>query len=249
MVPISFRWLVALRKVTPDPLRSLAIQSRPQASIQIQIPNSFTIRALALILQLACSARPAKGQYRIAFLSPQTPLVESAVSFDVPHRQKVSTLAQCTIAFVSTLVSQPVPMLDFSRQYTSLRQEILDAVTQVCDSQHFILGPRVAAFETAAAAVCASSFAVGCASGTDALWLALAAAGIGDSAAGIRSASTPDAVITTPFSFFATASCILRAGARPIFADIDPRTFNLSPASVADVLRTPAGNDVKAILP
>jgi dTDP-4-amino-4,6-dideoxygalactose transaminase len=140
-------------------------------------------------------------------------------------------------------------MLDFSRQFSSLRQEILDAITQVCDSQNFILGARVAAFESAAAAACASSFAIGCASGTDALWLALAAAGIGDSAAGIRSASAPDAVITTPFSFFATASCILRAGARPIFADIDPRTFNLSPASVAGVLRTPAGNDVKAILP
>src|ERR1017187_10135786 len=64
-----------------------------------------------------------------------------------------------------------------------LRQEILDAITHVCDSQTFILGPRVAAFETAAAAACASSFAVGCASGTDALWLALAAAGIGDSTA------------------------------------------------------------------
>jgi dTDP-4-amino-4,6-dideoxygalactose transaminase len=140
-------------------------------------------------------------------------------------------------------------MLDFSRQYASLREEILDAITQVCDSQHFILGPRVAAFETAAAAACASSYAIGCASGTDALWLALAAAGIGDSTSSTRTSAAPDAVITSPFSFFASASAILRAGAQPLFADIDPRTFNLSPDSVAELLRTPAGQNVKAILP
>ena len=146
-------------------------------------------------------------------------------------------------------------MLDFSRQFAPLRQEILDAITHVCDSQTFILGPRVAAFETAAAAACASSFAVGCASGTDALWLALAAAGIGDStAAGAPSLASETwagapAVITSPFSFFASASAILRAGARPLFADIDPHTFNLSPESVAEVLRTPAGQNVKAVLP
>ena len=140
-------------------------------------------------------------------------------------------------------------MLDFSRQYTLLRQEILDAIGQVCDSQHFILGPRVAAFETAAAPACASSYAIGCASGTDALWLALAAAGIGDSTASTRTGTVPDAVITSPFSFFASASAVLRAGAQPLFADIDPRTFNLSPDSVAERLRTPAGQNVKAILP
>ena len=137
-------------------------------------------------------------------------------------------------------------MLDFSRQYTFLRQEILDAITHVCDSQHFILGPRVAAFETAAAGVCASSFAVGCASGTDALWLALAAAGVGDSTCDTRTSASLDNVITSPFSFFASASAILRAGARPLLADIDPRTFNLSPDSVAQLIRT---QHVKAILP
>ena len=140
-------------------------------------------------------------------------------------------------------------MLDFSRQFGPLRQEILDAITQVCDSQIFILGPRVASFETAAAAACDASFAVGCASGTDALWLALAAAGIGDSAASTRAGTAPDAVITTPFTFFATASAILRAGALPIFADIDPVTFNLSPGSVAEVLRGPTGHNVRAVLP
>jgi dTDP-4-amino-4,6-dideoxygalactose transaminase len=140
-------------------------------------------------------------------------------------------------------------MLDFSRQFGPLREEILDAVAQVCDSQSFILGPRVATFEAAAAAACDASFGVGCASGTDALWLALAAAGIGDSASSTRTSTLPNAVITTPFSFFATASAVLRAGARPIFADIDPRTFNLSPDSVAEVLRSSAEHDVQAVLP
>src|ERR1700678_350443 len=117
-------------------------------------------------------------------------------------------------------------MLDLSRQFAPLRQEILEAIGQACDSQHFILGPHVADFETAAAAACAIPHAIGCASGTDALWLALAASGIGST----------HAVITTPFSFFASASAILRAGARPLFADIDPHTFNLSPTSVAELL-------------
>lgn len=163
--------------------------------------------------------------------------------------QKVSDAMRCTIAFVSKPVLQLVPMLDFSRQYAPLRQEILDAITQVCDSQTFILGPRVAAFEMAAAAACSTSFAVGCGSGTDALWLALAAAGIGDSTRGSRAIGEGDTVVTTPFTFFATASSILHAGARVVFADIDPRTFNLSPESVDAVLRTGAEGDVKAILP
>ncbi|HEV2645028.1 MAG TPA: DegT/DnrJ/EryC1/StrS family aminotransferase [Acidobacteriaceae bacterium] len=143
----------------------------------------------------------------------------------------------------------PIPMLDFSRQYAGLRQELLDAIAQACDSQHFILGPIVETFEIAAAQATASTHAIGCASGTDALWLALAAAGIGDSTFATHASSRPDAVITTPFTFFATASSILRAGARPLFADIDPRTFNLCPAAVAELLRTSAAADVRAILP
>ncbi len=122
------------------------------------------------------------------------------------------------------------------------------AIEQVCASQRFVLGPEVTEFEAAARAATRAHFAIGCASGTDALWLALAAAGIGDSAASTRSA-TADAVITSPFSFFASASCILRAGARPVFADIDPLTFNLSPASVEAALSRSGGENVKAILP
>lgn len=137
-------------------------------------------------------------------------------------------------------------MLNFSRQYLPLREEILAAVTEVCDSQSFILGPAVAAFETAAAKSCGVDHALGCASGTDALWLALASCGLGDSAGPVRMA-TSDRIITTPFSFFATASSILRAGCRPVFADIDPRTFNLSADAVGDVLDEPGVKGVLAV--
>jgi dTDP-4-amino-4,6-dideoxygalactose transaminase len=130
-------------------------------------------------------------------------------------------------------------MLDFSRQFSTLRQELMAAIEGVCLSQKFILGPEVTRFEQAAAAACAVPHAIGCASGTDAIWLALAAANIGPG----------DAVITTPFSFFATVSAILRCGAHPLLADIDPATFNLSASSTEEVLRAHAGTKVKAILP
>ena len=135
--------------------------------------------------------------------------------------------------------SQSVQMLDFARQYAGIRQEILEAIEKVCDSQKFILGPQVTSFEEAAATACEVPHAVGCASGTDAIWLAIAAANIGPG----------DAVITTPFSFFATVSAILRCGAQPLLADIDPATFNLSADSVEKVLRSHTGAAIKAILP
>ena len=135
--------------------------------------------------------------------------------------------------------SQPVQMLDFARQFAGIRQEILDAIEKVCDSQRFILGPQVTSFEKAAAVACSVPHAIGCASGTDAIWLAMAAANIGPG----------DAVITTPFSFFATVSAILRCGAQPLLADIDPATFNLSAESVEKVLRSHSGARIKAILP
>ena len=118
-------------------------------------------------------------------------------------------------------------MLDLARQYVSIRADVLSAVEQVLDSQALILGPSVERFEGAAASTCGVAHAIGCASGTDALWLALAAARIGPN----------DAVLTTPFSFFATISSILRAGATPILADIDPQTFNLSAAAVEKAIR------------
>jgi dTDP-4-amino-4,6-dideoxygalactose transaminase len=142
-------------------------------------------------------------------------------------------------------------MLDFSRQYEEIRSEVLATIEAVCASQKFILGPQVASFETAAAIACQVPHAVGCASGTDALWLALAAANIGtlDLVTNHAPPQNQDTVITTTFSFFASVSAILRAGARPILADIDPRTFNLSPTSVETILNSPHGSAVKAILP
>jgi len=133
----------------------------------------------------------------------------------------------------------PVPMLDLKRQYEPLHRELLEALGHVLEAQHFILGEPVAAFEEAAATHLGVSHAIGCASGTDALWLALAAAEI----------SSGSAVITTPFSFFASVSSILRAGARPVLADIDPTSFNLDPAAVQAVLAGKDGDAVKAILP
>jgi len=130
-------------------------------------------------------------------------------------------------------------MLDLKRQYLPLHRELLNAVEQVLETQQFILGEPVAAFERAAKEHLGVSHALGCSSGTDALWLALAAAGVGPG----------DAVITTPFSFFASVSAILRAGAIALLADIDPSTFNLDPAAIEPILNGPRGTVVRAILP
>ena len=135
-------------------------------------------------------------------------------------------------------------MLDFARQFASLRGEVMQAIESVCLSQRFVLGPEVESFERAAALACAAPHAIGCASGTDALWLAFAAANIGE-----ISGARDHAVITTPFSFFASASSIVRAGAHPVFADIDPLTFNLSPEATAEALAAHRSGPVKAILP
>jgi dTDP-4-amino-4,6-dideoxygalactose transaminase len=132
-----------------------------------------------------------------------------------------------------------VPMLDLQRQYEQVRSEVLAAVGRVCASQHYILGSEVETFERELAEFCGTSDAVGCASGTDALWLALVAAGV----------EPGDQVLTTPFSFFASASAIARAGGRPVFADIDPRTFNLDPAQVESFLRGGPRDKLRALLP
>lgn len=139
---------------------------------------------------------------------------------------------------------QSVPLLDLRRQYEAIREEVLAAIVRVCDSQSFILGPEVEALECAIAALTCAGHAVGCASGTEALWLALVAAGV----------KAGDSVITTAFSFFASASAIVRAGATPIFVDIDPGTLNLDAGLVGRRLRERAGSGaqqerVRAILP
>jgi dTDP-4-amino-4,6-dideoxygalactose transaminase len=130
-------------------------------------------------------------------------------------------------------------MLDLKRQYEPLHKELLAALEHVLQTQQFILGEQVASFEQAAAAQLRVKYAIGCSSGTDALWLALVAAGI----------RSGDSVITTPFSFFASVSSILRAGARPVLADIDPVTFNLDPKAVSNALDSPAASNAKAVLP
>ncbi|MGB0119193.1 MAG: DegT/DnrJ/EryC1/StrS family aminotransferase [Terriglobales bacterium] len=113
------------------------------------------------------------------------------------------------------------------RQYDGIREETLAAITRVCDSQGFILGPEVEALEREIAAFTGAAGAVGCASGTEALWLALVAAGV----------KPGDSVITTAFSFFASASAIVRAGATPVFVDVDPGTLNLDAEGVRRQLR------------
>ncbi|HVF23003.1 MAG TPA: DegT/DnrJ/EryC1/StrS family aminotransferase, partial [Pyrinomonadaceae bacterium] len=128
-----------------------------------------------------------------------------------------------------------VPLLDLQAQYASLRDEIRPAIERVLEWQRFVLGDEVRRLESSIAEYCHTKHAVGCASGSDALLLALMAL---DIAAG-------DEVITTPFSFFATGSCIARLGARPVFVDIDPRTYNLDVSQVADAI-TPR---TKAIVP
>jgi dTDP-4-amino-4,6-dideoxygalactose transaminase len=133
--------------------------------------------------------------------------------------------------------SRPIPLLDLKAQHATIRDEILPEVLRLIDSQQFILGAEVEKLEAEIAAYCGTEFAVGCASGTDALSLAYMALEIGPG----------DEVITTPYTFFATVSTITRAGATPVFVDIDPGTFNI------DVSRLEAALDrhpkVKAITP
>lgn len=125
--------------------------------------------------------------------------------------------------------------LDLRAQFATIREEVFVAVTRVFESQYFILGPEVQQFEEEIAAKVGARFAVGCASGTDALILALMAAGIGPG----------DEVITTPFSFVATAGAIDYVGAKPVFVDIDPVSFNIDPAKIAPAITT----RTRAIMP
>lgn len=119
-----------------------------------------------------------------------------------------------------------LPLLDLKAQYETIREEVQEAVLRVCSSQRFILGPEVAGFEEEVAACTGARFAVGISSGTDALLASLMALDVGPG----------DEVITTAYSFFASAGVIARLGARPVFVDIDPDTFNMDPEAVAACL-------------
>jgi dTDP-4-amino-4,6-dideoxygalactose transaminase len=129
----------------------------------------------------------------------------------------------------------PIPMLDLAAQNGPLREEIRAAMDRVIDSNYFILGPEVAAFEKEIGEYIEAKHVIGCANGSDALVLALKALGIG----------AGDEVITTTFSFFATAGSISRTGAKPIFVDIDPSSFNLDPA----LIESKINSKTKAIMP
>ena len=148
---------------------------------------------------------------------------------------------QPTIANPPATAKNPdtVPLLDLRRQYENIREDVLAAIARVCDSQSFILGPEVEALEREVAVLTGAGVAVGCSSGTEALWLALVAAGV----------KPGDSVITTAFSFFASASAIVRAGATPILMDVDPGTLNLDPALVEHRLRDQPAEKIRAILP
>jgi len=128
-----------------------------------------------------------------------------------------------------------VPLLDLKEQYRTIRDEIRTAIDRVCESQQFILGPEVEALETEIRNFCGSRFAIGVSSGTDALLATLMALQMGPG----------DEVITTPYSFFATAGVIARVGARPVFVDVDPQTLNIA----AETVETRITARTKAILP
>jgi dTDP-4-amino-4,6-dideoxygalactose transaminase len=144
-----------------------------------------------------------------------------------------------------------VPLLDLSEQYAALAEPIRAQIDEVLATQNFILGPKVEEFEAAIARYCGSPHAIGVSSGTDALLAVFMALGLGPG----------DAVITSDYSFFASGSCIARVGATPVFIDIDPVTYNISPTALERYLtdscrrdkdgslRTPQGEKVRAIVP
>jgi len=135
-----------------------------------------------------------------------------------------------------------VPLLDLTRQYTQIRTDVLTVTHEIYDSQRFIMGPHVETLETEIADYCGVNFGIGVSSGSDALLISLMAAGIG----------AGDWVITTPYTFFATAGTIFRLGARPVFVDIAPDTFNLDPSHLDKCIAGLTENDrqrIKAIIP
>ena len=129
-----------------------------------------------------------------------------------------------------------IPLLDLKAHHAPIQDEILAAITRVVQSQAFILGEEVVTLEEQIASYCQTKFGIGVSSGTDALLLALMAVGIG---------SNREEVITSPYSFFATAEVIVRIGAKPVFVDIDPISYAMDPAKIERVI-TPK---TKAIIP
>ena len=132
-----------------------------------------------------------------------------------------------------------VPLLDLKAQYQTIKDEIKEAMEEVLDSQHFILGPKVEALEEAVASYCSCKYGVGVSSGTDALLIALMAKGIGSG----------QGVVTVPYTFFSTAGCIYRLGARPFFVDIDPLTYNMDPDAIKRFIEAECDFDSSSDVP
>ncbi|MCH2162245.1 MAG: DegT/DnrJ/EryC1/StrS family aminotransferase [Phycisphaerales bacterium] len=132
-----------------------------------------------------------------------------------------------------------VPLLDLKAQYATIRDEIEPVIREVVESQWFIGGPQVSGLEEECAEYCGVSHAVGCASGSDAIVIAMDALGIGRG----------DSVIVPTYTFFATAGSVHRVGARPIFVDVDPVTYNIDPASIREAFTAPGADTIKAIMP
>lgn len=132
-----------------------------------------------------------------------------------------------------------VPLLDLQAQFACLESDLVDAVNQVLRSTRYIHGPEVVGLEQEIAAYSGAQHGIGVSSGTDALLVALMALGIGEG----------DEVLTTPYTFFATMGVVLRLGARPVFADIDPVSFNIDPEKMREVLAADTSKKIKAIIP
>ena len=139
----------------------------------------------------------------------------------------------------SNVRQEPIPMLDLKRQYAAIKVDVDAAVERVMTSQHFIGGPELDGFERESAEYLGAKASIGCASGTDALWLALRGCGVEENTS----------VVTSPFSFFASVSSIVRCGATPVLADVDPATLNLDPNRVEAALKRGRGQNIRAIMP
>lgn len=177
---------------------------------------------------------------RVALDEWRTSLADSTVPPAPPRLKAGATIAApVKPSVVKASSAHEVPLLDLRRQYAGIRSEIEQALKRVSESQQFILSDEVAAFECEAAAYLGAAFVVGCGSGTDALWLALVAAGV----------APGDEVITSGFSFYSSAAAIVRAGARPVLMDVDPRTLNLDPTLVEQRLARSRPAGLCALLP